>query len=204
MRERDYGGDPGGSNPAAGQKADFAAPSRFCDRNISANVLQEHVDRGTDLSAVFPGTIDVLLRAQHLLDKAGIGVSLACAVHCVLAAGLALVPALAAGGAAMELVEGPLLWGALALGTLSLAPSYRHHRNVAPISWFVAGVATIALSHTAEGLVETLGTVCGVALVSTGHVMNMRLAKRATPSAEGGHDHAHGTLAASSARARSR
>ena len=150
----------------------------------------------------------MLLRAQHLLDKAGIGVSLACAVHCVLAAGLALVPALAAGGAAMELVEGPLLWGALALGILSLAPSYRHHRNLAPISWFVAGVTVIAISHTTEGLLETLGTVCGVALVSTGHVLNMRLAKRATPASDHGHDHphdhAHGALAASPGRARPR
>ena len=111
------------------------------------------------------------------LDRLGIGVSITCAVHCVASGVLAAVPAIAAPalGAQLEWAEGPFLWLALAIGASALVPAYLRHRQARPLAVFLAGAAMIGLAHALGwGGVEIAGTIGGVGLVSTAHVLNLR------------------------------
>ncbi len=116
---------------------------------------------------------------QGLFDKLGIGVSLTCAVHCVITALVSLLPTLgfsAATGEAMEWLELPLLLGALGIGLFALVRPYLHeHKNVMPVVLFSIGMISIVLSRFAPGLYETVLTVVGIAFVATAHVVNLRL-----------------------------
>ena len=116
---------------------------------------------------------------QGLFDKLGIGVSLTCAVHCVITALVSLLPTLgfsAATGEAMEWLELPLLVGALGIGLFALVRPYLHeHKNVLPVVLFSIGMMSIVASRFAPGLFETVLTVVGIAFVATAHVVNLRL-----------------------------
>ena len=126
---------------------------------------------------------------RSALDRVGIGVSLACAVHCVLAALLAAAPAFAATaapqlGEGLEWLETALLWMALGIGTFALVPAYlREHRRVWPLVLFGVGLALVASVRVVESeTLELVGTVSGVALIASAHFLNLR----ARP-----HRHAH-------------
>jgi hypothetical protein len=116
---------------------------------------------------------------QSLFDKLGIGVSLTCAVHCVITALLSLLPTMgfsAIGGAAMEWLELPLLLGALGVGLFALVPTFlREHKDARPISLFATGIAFVGASRAFSGMIETGLTVVGVVFVASAHVVNLRL-----------------------------
>lgn len=115
---------------------------------------------------------------QSLFDKLGIGVSLTCAVHCVITALLSLLPAmgLSAFGPTMEWLELPLLVGALCVGLFALLPTYlREHRSPLPLIVFSIGIAFIVSSRFVAGIAETVLTVIGIAFVASAHVVNLRL-----------------------------
>lgn len=123
------------------------------------------------------------------LDRVGIGVSIACAIHCVGAALLAASPAFAASlvpslGESLEWAETAFLWMALGVGLVALLPAYlREHRKPLPLVLFVTGIGLVALGHVLElAGAEIAGTVTGVAAVSTAHFLNLR--------ARGHHAHA--------------
>ncbi len=107
------------------------------------------------------------------LDRLGIGVSLACAVHCAGLAALALAPAIAREAEALHAWEAPLLWSALVLGALSLVPSYRAHGHVLPLALFGAGAMSVLLGHSLPGL-EIALTLPGVVVVASAHALNLR------------------------------
>lgn len=116
---------------------------------------------------------------QSWFDKLGIGVSLTCAVHCVITALVSLLPTLgfsAATGQAMEWLELPLLVGALGIGLFALVRPYLHeHKNVLPVVLFSIGMTAIVASRFVPGLYETVLTVVGITFVATAHVVNLRL-----------------------------
>jgi hypothetical protein len=117
---------------------------------------------------------------QTLFDRLGIGVSMTCAVHCVITAGVSLLPTMgisAATGAAMEWLELPLLVGALSVGLLALFPAYlREHKRIAPIGLFAAGMSLVIGGRFAtETTLETALTVLGVGLIASAHAVNLRL-----------------------------
>lgn len=118
---------------------------------------------------------------RSLLDRVGIGVSLACAVHCVLAALLAAAPAFAATaapglGEGFEWLETALLWIALGVGTVALVPAYlREHRRAWPLVLFVVGLGLVAAVRALEmESLEIAGTVSGVVLIASAHFLNLR------------------------------
>lgn len=150
---------------------------------------------GCNNDSVANGVVPAPRRAW--LDRVGIGVSITCAIHCVAAALLAAAPAFAATaapglGEGLEHLEGALLWIALGVGTAALLPSYlRDHRSALPLALFLVGLAAIAAARSALATAlgpatEIAGTVVGVALVASAHLVNLRLAG---PHAHAGHAH---------------
>jgi hypothetical protein len=125
-----------------------------------------------------------------LFDRLGIGVSMTCAVHCVLSSLVALAPAVGLGGAegsgllglgnAMEWLELPLLVGALGIGLWALVPGYlRDHRKPLAIRLFLVGIGLIFLSRIVvspfeTSPIETGLTVLGVIFVASAHIANLR------------------------------
>jgi hypothetical protein len=115
---------------------------------------------------------------QTLFDKLGIGVSLTCAVHCVITALVSLLPTMgvSAFGPAMEWLELPLLFGALCVGLFALLPTYfREHHKPLPLALFGVGIAFIVASRFMTEIGETALTVVGICFVATAHFVNLRL-----------------------------
>jgi hypothetical protein len=116
--------------------------------------------------------------SQSIFDKLGIGVSLTCAVHCVITALLSLLPTMGLGslGPTMEWLELPLLFGALCVGLFALLPTYfREHKKPLPLGLFSIGIAFIVSSRFVGEITETGLTVIGIAFVATAHVVNLKL-----------------------------
>lgn len=119
--------------------------------------------------------------SQSIFDKLGIGVSLTCAVHCVITALVSLLPTMgvSAFGPTMEWMELPLLFGALCVGLFALLPTYfREHHKPLPLVLFGIGICFIVASRFVAELMETALTVIGIAFVATAHVVNLRLHAR--------------------------
>lgn len=115
---------------------------------------------------------------QSIFDKLGIGVSLTCAIHCIITALISLLPTLGIGRLAptMEWLELPMLFGALCIGLFALLPTYlREHRKPLPLGLFSIGIAFIVASRFAVEVGETVLTVIGICFVASAHVINLRL-----------------------------
>jgi hypothetical protein len=136
---------------------------------------------------------------RSLFDRLGIGVSMTCAVHCVISSLVALAPAMGLGGsgfagpsvgAAMEWLELPLLLGALCIGLWALVPAYvRDHKKPLAIRLFVVGIGLIFASRlVGPQALETALTVMGVVFVASAHVTNLR-AHAAHHRSHAGHAH---------------
>lgn len=147
--------------------------------------------RATTFSPKAEGGREASPAGRAWLDRLGVGVSITCAIHCVAAALLAAAPAFAAGtapalGEGLEWLETALLWIALGIGTFALLPSYlREHRNALPLVLFALGIGVIALVRGFDSdMAEIVGTVSGVGLVASAHLVNLRSRGRL-------HSHAH-------------
>lgn len=112
---------------------------------------------------------------RRRLDRAGILLSGACAVHCLLS--IVLVSGLGLGG---ELFFAPdihrvgLLIATLIAG-VAIGWGALRHRVAAPFVVAMTGLtfmgAALAVPH---GMKEAVLTIIGVALVSLGHILNLR------------------------------
>ncbi|MBL4718887.1 MAG: MerC domain-containing protein [Erythrobacter sp.] len=112
---------------------------------------------------------------RRRLDRAGILLSGACAIHCLLS--IVLVSGLGLGG---ELFLSPdihragLLVATLIAG-VALGWGALRHRVAAPFVVAMTGLtfmgAALAVPH---GVKEAVLTIIGVALVSLGHILNLR------------------------------
>ena len=112
---------------------------------------------------------------RQRLDRVGIGLSGLCALHCL--ASIVLVSGLGLGG---EMVFAPEIhrWG-LAVATLIAAVAIGwgalRHRMAAPFVIAMTGLTfmggALAVEH---GFKEAILTIIGVALVSLGHILNVR------------------------------
>ena len=129
---------------------------------------------------------------RSLFDRLGIGVSVTCAVHCVLSALVALAPTLGISslgisgpgafgvGTAMEWLEVPFLLAALGIGLWALLPAYRReHGKPLAIRLFLVGISLIIASRLVVSPLETSTmetglTVVGVFFVASAHVANLR------------------------------
>ena len=116
-----------------------------------------------------------ILPIRRKLDRAGIILSGACALHCLLS--IVLVTGLGIGGElflAPEIHEIGLLLATLIAG-VAIGWGALRHRMAAPFVIAMTGLtfmgAALAVPH---GIKEAVLTIIGVALVSFGHILNLR------------------------------
>lgn len=133
------------------------------------------------------------MRKWLQIDRWGIGLSLACAVHCLAIPFLfGLLPSLALALHSFEAPMRPLalwLWraqgydrwlvlGAIVLASASLIAGWRRHRRALPLLWLVAGSAGFAFGlasprhwSSLHGPALAAGGIC----VAVAHWLNLRL-----------------------------
>ncbi len=109
------------------------------------------------------------------LDRAGITLSALCVAHCL--ATIVLVSALGLGG---ELLADPIIHEvglalAMVVAAVAIGLGALRHRRAGPFVTAMTGLTfmggALAVDH---GFEEALLTIIGVALVSLGHVLNLR------------------------------
>ena len=112
---------------------------------------------------------------RRRLDRAGIFLSGACALHCLLS--ILLVSGLGLGGelfVAPDIPRGGLLLATLIAG-VAIGWGALRHRMAAPFVIAMTGLTfmggALAVPH---GVKEAVLTIIGVALVSLGHILNLR------------------------------
>ncbi len=116
-----------------------------------------------------------LLSIRARLDRAGMLLSGLCAVHCL--ASILLVSALGAGGQFLLAPEihrvGLVL--ALLIAAVAIGWGALRHRRAAPFVVAMTGLTfmggALAVPH---GVEEAVLTIIGVALVTLGHILNLR------------------------------
>ncbi|RDC61184.1 hypothetical protein HME9302_02403 [Alteripontixanthobacter maritimus] len=118
-------------------------------------------------------------RFRITLDRTGIVLSGLCAVHCL--ASVVLLAALGAGGSAlgMWLLDPAIhrfgLVIALFVAAVAIGLGALRHRRAAPFVVAMTGLSfmggALAVPH---GMEEAVLTIIGVALVSAGHILNLR------------------------------
>ena len=118
-------------------------------------------------------------------DKAAIGLSFACALHClVVPFFLAVFPSSALSGLGDERIHLSLLALIIPISVFSLTLGCRVHRNLSVVSVGVAGICILVfsalLAHDigAETL-ETAGTLLGSGIVALSHAMNFKSCRAA-------------------------
>ncbi len=118
-----------------------------------------------------------LLRRPGRLDGLGVLLSGLCAVHCI--AGIVIVVGLGLGGGVLLAPEIHRVGLALAavVAALAIGLGARRQRRTAPLLVAGAGLACMASAlAVGHGVAEAVLTVCGVALVAIGHLLNLRTA----------------------------
>jgi hypothetical protein len=109
------------------------------------------------------------------IDRAGITLSALCAVHCL--ATIVLVSALGIGGSVFEnpLIHEVGLAVAMVVAAVAIGAGALRHRRPVPFVTAMTGLSfmggALAIPH---GFEEAVLTIIGVALVSVGHVLNLR------------------------------
>lgn len=113
--------------------------------------------------------------ARSRLDRVGIFLSGACAIHCI--AGLAVVGLLGLGGQyvlAPEIHEFGLV-AAIVVGALTIGLGALRHGNLLPLLLGTLGIALMGIAVAGpHGLGEAVLTVAGVGLLAVGHFLNIR------------------------------
>lgn len=118
----------------------------------------------------------------HLLDRAAIGLSSLCIVHCLLVPlAVASLPFLGQALPAGEAVHAWLLLAAPAISAPALWIGYRAHKQLVPSAAALVGVAFLAagLFLFDRPFGETIATVIGAALLAIAHLRNASLRHRA-------------------------
>jgi len=127
-------------------------------------------------SSPLPYANRVSLRRR--LDHVGIALAGLCAVHCL--ATLLIVSALGLGSHFLlaESIHRTGLVLAVIVAAVAIGWGFARHRLVAPLAVAGAGIALMAVAVMVEhGAGELLLTLAGVALVSVGHILNLRAAR---------------------------
>lgn len=115
------------------------------------------------------------------LDKAAIGLSLFCAVHCLmLPVALALLPAIATTSLGSEAFHQWMLIAVLPTSVIALHMGCKQHRDFSVLYYGVPGLilitATVFWGHDLLGETdERISTLIGAGLIAYGHLRNHRL-----------------------------
>jgi hypothetical protein len=117
----------------------------------------------------------IYLSIRDRLDGAGVVLSGLCAVHCLLS--VVLVSVLGIGG---EVLLAPAIHEvglalAILVGVVTLGIGVARHGQTGPLLIGACGIVLMASALVVgHGLREALLTICGVALVATAHIRNLR------------------------------
>ena len=117
-------------------------------------------------------------------DKAAIGISLFCAVHCLLLpVALVTLPALAASSVGNETFHQWLLLAVLPTSIIALTLGCRQHRSFSVLAIGVPGLLILILAalfgHDFLGESgERVATLIGAGLIAFGHFRNHRLCQQ--------------------------
>ena len=118
-------------------------------------------------------------------DKAAIGLSFACALHCLMVPLLlAIFPSSTLSGLEDERVHLGLLALIIPISVFSLTLGCRVHRNLTVVAVGVTGICILCFSallvHDMGGeSLETAGTLLGSGIVALSHVLNFKFCKSA-------------------------
>lgn len=115
---------------------------------------------------------------RRRLDHLGIGLAGLCALHCL--ATLVVISTLGLGGHFLldDNIHRIGLLLALAVGAVAIGWGLLRHRRMLPFGVAMAGIALMAAALVIpHGTDEFLLTLAGVALVSVGHLLNLRAAR---------------------------
>jgi hypothetical protein len=108
-------------------------------------------------------------------DRAGVMLSALCAVHCL--ASIVIVSALGIGGSFLlaPIIHEVGLALAMVIAAVAIGYGALRHRRAAPFVTAMTGLSfmggALAVPH---GYEEAILTIIGVALVSLGHILNLR------------------------------
>lgn len=117
-------------------------------------------------------------------DKAAIGLSLVCAVHCLLLpVVLVILPTLAASTFSDERFHQWMLVAVLPTSLLALTMGCRRHRNMSVMAMGLSGIAILTLAaflgHDWLGESgEKIASLLGASLIALGHFRNHKLCRR--------------------------
>ena len=118
-------------------------------------------------------------------DKAAIGLSLACALHCLMVPLLlALFPSGALSGLGDERIHLGLLFLIIPISVFSLTLGCRVHRNLTVVAVGVTGICFLCFSALlAHGMggesLETAGTLLGSGIGALSHALNFKFCRSA-------------------------
>ena len=118
-------------------------------------------------------------------DKAAIGLSFACALHCVMVPlFLALFPSAILSGLEDERIHLGLLTLIIPVSVFSLTLGCRLHRSLTVVALGVAGICILVfsafLAHDVGGeSLETAGTLLGSGIVALSHALNFKSCRAA-------------------------
>lgn len=122
--------------------------------------------------------------ASTHLDKMAIGLSLACAIHCLLLPiALVMLPTLAANTFADERFHRWLLLAVLPTSLFAMTMGCRRHRNMTVLAFGLPGLCIITLTafwgHDVLGETgERLASLLGACLIVIGHLKNHVLCRK--------------------------
>jgi hypothetical protein len=111
------------------------------------------------------------------LDRAGVLVSVGCAIHCAAMPFAAGVLSMAGVGfLASETAEATLLAGAAVIAVVSLTSGCCHHRQWQPIALMLLGFGLVAFGKwwAPEGQPEVVSVVAGAVTIASAHLVNLR------------------------------
>ncbi len=118
------------------------------------------------------------------IDKAAIGLSLVCAVHCLLLpVALVILPTLTASTFGDERFHQWMLMAVLPTSLLALTMGCRRHRNTSVMAMGLPGLAILTLAaflgHDWLGESgEKIASLLGASLIALGHFRNHSLCKK--------------------------
>lgn len=120
-----------------------------------------------------PDSSPAMLRGRF--DRLGVLISGLCMVHCV--AGLFLIGVLGLGGGVLlnPAIHRFGLVAAFVVGLLTIGAGALRHGHRLPLALGATGLALMAAAIASDhGTAEALLTICGVVLVASAHIVNMR------------------------------
>jgi hypothetical protein len=117
------------------------------------------------------------IQYKHLSDKIAIGLSIACAAHCLLMPTFVLaLPLFFSGQLDNELFHRLMLWVIVPVSLYALASGYNNHKKIPIFYLGLAGILMLISAVTIEEIFlgEELITLLGSIIITLAHFLNWK------------------------------